>query len=525
MPTTQYIGARYVPLIFQNPDDNSNDWKAGVSYEPLTIVSYAGGSYTSKTTVPSSVGNPVDNPSYWVAIGLYSGQTAINTNSINQIRYAIASHSEAGNTCTEHRDAGDIVWIAGVLYRCTAEVNVNDTYTEGINITQIYDMAEALDAIAADMTQAQSDISDLSGDYTTLSGTVTSLQTQSNADHAAITSNKINAVESVVWIGDSYTSAGSLGADVDKRFSTKVSAALGLTEHNYAVGGTGFCYGPTPYPDQVTAAIADFTNNNYNPDKVKYCFVIGNRNDGDGSYSYSQYSGAVESVVNALSAYFTKAKIVIIPALWDWKLCKTAVIRYAQIIDEVVAKYNNVLYFSDAFTWLTGHADKVLWQAGADVHPTVAGHQIIATHIINCLSGNNYNETIFYEFTPTTTHADISDAYCCIKVINGIAYFQFKFKSSNANLGGNLMTLDIGNLYIHSTYIIDTQVYTEIHNKTSNNGKALVTVNEVTNKTGDSTGTFTLNVYSYNSNNGYDTSSWNWLEIAVPYGLQRTTYN
>lgn len=195
MAVTQYIGARYVPKIFQNPDDNSNDWKAGIAYEPLTIVSYAGGSYTSKSDVPASVGNPTDNPAYWVAIGLYSGQTAINTNSINQIRYAIATHSEAGTTCTEHRDEGDFLWIEGVLYQTTAEINVNDTYTEGINITQVSDIMAGLDAALAQMA---SDISDCGNDIIAIQGDITNIQ----GDITELSDSLFDPY--VITVGDSY---------------------------------------------------------------------------------------------------------------------------------------------------------------------------------------------------------------------------------------------------------------------------------------------------------------------------------
>lgn len=73
MAVTQYIGARYVPL-FYTASDNSNDWEAGVQYEPLTIVTYLNQSYTSKIPVPASVGNPADNPTYWILTGAYNAQ-------------------------------------------------------------------------------------------------------------------------------------------------------------------------------------------------------------------------------------------------------------------------------------------------------------------------------------------------------------------------------------------------------------------------------------------------------------------
>lgn len=75
MAVTQYIGARYVPL-FYTASDNTNNWEAGVQYEPLTIVTYLNQSYASKKPVPVSVGNPADNPDYWVITGAYNAQVA-----------------------------------------------------------------------------------------------------------------------------------------------------------------------------------------------------------------------------------------------------------------------------------------------------------------------------------------------------------------------------------------------------------------------------------------------------------------
>lgn len=76
MASTQYIGARYVPLFYTNPNDGTNAWLSGVEYEPLTIVTYLNQSYTSKIPVPASIGNPADNPTYWILTGSYNAQVA-----------------------------------------------------------------------------------------------------------------------------------------------------------------------------------------------------------------------------------------------------------------------------------------------------------------------------------------------------------------------------------------------------------------------------------------------------------------
>ena len=67
MATTQYIGARYVPL-FAEPAE----WDSTKQYEPLTIVIHEGNSYTSKQYVP--VGIEITNEKFWALTGNYNAQ-------------------------------------------------------------------------------------------------------------------------------------------------------------------------------------------------------------------------------------------------------------------------------------------------------------------------------------------------------------------------------------------------------------------------------------------------------------------
>lgn len=71
----QYIGARYVPKFYENSQGTA-EWRSGVIFEPLTIVTWNGNSYTSKKAVPAEIGDPSNNPDYWVATGLYNQQIA-----------------------------------------------------------------------------------------------------------------------------------------------------------------------------------------------------------------------------------------------------------------------------------------------------------------------------------------------------------------------------------------------------------------------------------------------------------------
>lgn len=92
MATRQYIGARYVIKVYENTQNpESAEWQSGTSYEPLTMVTYQNSSYLSKKAVPSTVGNPADNPSYWVVTGAYNGQIAHLQSEIDNIESIMES--------------------------------------------------------------------------------------------------------------------------------------------------------------------------------------------------------------------------------------------------------------------------------------------------------------------------------------------------------------------------------------------------------------------------------------------------
>lgn len=67
MANRQYVGARYVPK-FADPVE----WDNVRQYEPLTIVTHLGNSFTSKKPVPAGV--DIGNAEYWVNTGNYNEQ-------------------------------------------------------------------------------------------------------------------------------------------------------------------------------------------------------------------------------------------------------------------------------------------------------------------------------------------------------------------------------------------------------------------------------------------------------------------
>ena len=78
MATTQYTGARYVP-VFAEPAE----WNDTRTYEPLTIVLHEGNSYTSAQYVP--MGIDISNEKFWKLTGNYNSQ-------VEQYRKEVATY-------------------------------------------------------------------------------------------------------------------------------------------------------------------------------------------------------------------------------------------------------------------------------------------------------------------------------------------------------------------------------------------------------------------------------------------------
>lgn len=86
MAVTQYIGARYVPLYI-------GEWDASIEYEPLSVVTYQGASYTSKQAVP--VGIAISNEQFWVLSGNYNAQVEAYRQEVRRFDERITTNADA----------------------------------------------------------------------------------------------------------------------------------------------------------------------------------------------------------------------------------------------------------------------------------------------------------------------------------------------------------------------------------------------------------------------------------------------
>lgn len=89
----QYIGARYVPQFYLN-SDGTPEWRPGVAFEPLTIVTWNNNSYTSRKPVPAEIGEPSVNPEYWAQTGVYNAQIVQLQNDVTTLQSGMSAVQE-----------------------------------------------------------------------------------------------------------------------------------------------------------------------------------------------------------------------------------------------------------------------------------------------------------------------------------------------------------------------------------------------------------------------------------------------
>ncbi len=357
----------------------------------------------------------------------------------------------------------------------------------------------------------------LSGLY---NGQIASLQTQINAIDNLIGSgtlphNEDDIIDALnylndpydyaIWIGDSYVGAASLpAADRSNRFSTRVSTWLNLTEKNYAVGGTGFMYGDPTFEHQLDNAILDFTTNSLDKTKVKYVFIAGGRNDVETTFTKNDYMAAIRAVATKANSNFPNAEIIFIPYLWDASMMNFAFLEYIDWFKEAQCSWGNrITIIDNAYTWLTGRFELILYQSGANVHPSIVGHYRIARHIYSALMGNNWIDTSFvnhaYNDEPTRWNANVGGGskFVIVKRNNEINCTIALNMATDFTGSGNLFTHNANLAYIFESFLGRTNIYFDLVPQEFNGNSVKCVLQPSYTKTGDTAGTFQNKIYKY----------------------------
>lgn len=334
----QYVGARYVP-VFADP----LEWSDQREYEPLTIVTYQGNSYTSMQSVP--VGVDIDNTAYWAQTGNYNAQ-------IEAYRQEVLAYDG----------------------RITANANAIAAETQA----RESEVAEAMADIATE-TQARID-----GDNE-LALRIDSLSKQTPVQNE----NGRNAV----FIGDSFMAPT---ASYPQKLAYFTAQLMGWTMYNYAYGGSGwvdeagasmnFYHQIQKAAQQISIPVAD----------VDYIVIGGGFNDWNDPtpLTYNQlYSAALQTIKEA-RAQFPNAQIIAIPMMFrNYGVDTHMHDLYSAIVAGIAASGVAVKVIKDAYMWQLGFKNV------DGVHPTVDLYKIMAQHVASKVMGGDVRTSRLYSQT------------------------------------------------------------------------------------------------------------------------------
>lgn len=218
-----YIGARYVP-IFADPIE----WDKAKSYEPLTIVTYQGDSYTSKTFVPAQT--EITNTEFWVRTASYNAQVEQYRKEVQEVFTKMDDLEESVNNS-----------ISGFDTKLTqTETKVNSYETRISNLEN-------------DNTTNKANISTNTSEITTLKSQIESINTEISSLDSRVEANE-NSISTInenltnlsnlvknrrfIVIGDSY-------CDGTNSWIKSMQNYLGKNDTDYVksyMGGAGFAH-------------------------------------------------------------------------------------------------------------------------------------------------------------------------------------------------------------------------------------------------------------------------------------------
>lgn len=171
---------------------------------------------------------------------------------------------------------------------------------------------------------------------------------------------------------------------VKGKWPTLMCRTMGITEKNFAVGGTGMTDGANNFSVQLNRAIADgsFSNND-----VKYVIIADCGNDAMAGNDV--YNGIVSLITDARRA-FPNARIVVFSAVWAWSnlhallKSKNGLANCLSTLQEVCGNYG-AEYVGTEF-WCLGYSK---YFTESEIHLNSTGDTRFATLASNYLQYGN----------------------------------------------------------------------------------------------------------------------------------------
>ena len=244
MATTQYIGARYVPL-FAEP----LDWDSTKTYEALTIVYYAGNSYTSRQVVPKGI--DITNEKYWALTGNYNAQIEAYRKEVQAHDGKITQNAKDIAAEVTNRIAADSTLTTNLNSEITRAKAAESTLTTNLK-------AEVTRAKAAESTlttNLNAEVTRAKGAESTLTANLNSEVTRAKGAESTLTAN-LNSE-----ISKTSENTNKLNATVISNLLTNAIANSGSNAKALSLIKKGTLTPPSGY--ELNSLTVDGSNNVY----------------------------------------------------------------------------------------------------------------------------------------------------------------------------------------------------------------------------------------------------------------------
>lgn len=217
--------------------------------------------------------------------------------------------------------------------------------------------------------------------------------------------------DTLIAIGDSYFEGFRTTTPATDSMIAVASRLLGLTCHNFAVGGTGFHNGDTTgdntFSKQLDKAAARITDKT----SVKYVVIGGGRNDPN-SLTYNE----VADTLTKAKTLFPDSEICLIPMLWDSTYPTGKSHNYSTMLN--AGNYTDTWTVQGAPSWGLYRDNEM-----TDIHPNTSGSARYGHYIANILKYHLTAQPRVERWEsinkdPGMTDTDVSE---CNVYINGTA--------------------------------------------------------------------------------------------------------
>ena len=369
MTTTQYIGARYVP-VFADPAE----WNNTRTYEPLTIVTHNGNSYTSAQYVPKGI--DISNEKYWALTGNYNAQ-------IEAYRKEVQAYD--GKITQNAKD---------IAAEATNRIAADSTLTTNLN---------------AEIARSTKRESEIEAEVSKVS---------------KVASEKKNKTIGV-YVGNSYTDGVGSGTSTGVFALTKF---LFDEAYKYTEGGAGFSTyvnHSRTFNDLLNDASNDSSFDNTNVTAIIFTSAMGDTR-ALCEISENKLITNIQNVCTNAKNLFPNAKLYLhfAESVYgrDVQKAYSEDYTYLQyrvhaVFENMKARYSNLIYLG----WTGWNTNQVAgFNADDNYHPNANGYLKIVGNFLSSLHGNAYTKRTWdlqiadknyikiIAFSPTTAYVKLT---------------------------------------------------------------------------------------------------------------------